>query len=317
MIRTVQSFSTSARLGLVCGAAAAAVAVAAPAMAMPAYEKGDNVTLRDGNAVARFDNSDAALTSLNVDGVEQAKRQQFFYRIGKTGPEHSFDSLKITKMTLSDSNPPLFYGEPKGGKFKKEEKKNARDVQPLANLLNVQYKGKGFTVGITYDLTGGEGAGAAELAETIKVTNTSKCHPLKLHLFEYDHFTLDGSVCHNTASIVGGNTAEQTGPENSSAEVAVNPDPTHYQVGLNHSILNSLKDKKPTTLNDFAGPVTGKAEFAFEWDKCVGQGQSFLLSKVKTVSPAAVPLPPAAWSGLATLAGLGTVAGFRRRVRTA
>jgi hypothetical protein len=65
----------------------------------------------------------------------------------------------------------------------------------------------------------------------------------------------------------------------------------------------------PTTLTGFAGPFTGDATWAFEWDRTLAPNKSLIISKNKQIE--AVPEPTALW-----LLGGGLLgAGLLRRKR--
>ena len=56
--------------------------------------------------------------------------------------------------------------------------------QPLPGLLTATYTGAGFTLAIKYDMTGSDqGSGAADIAETITVKDTS-ASALNIVLFQ-------------------------------------------------------------------------------------------------------------------------------------
>ena len=65
--------------------------------------------------------------------------------------------------------------------------------------------------------------------------------------------------------------------------------PTHYEAGnydVSPNIEDRLNDGDPTTLTDFAGPLTDiDAVWAFQWDKPLGPGDSLVSSKDKLILP--------------------------------
>ena len=262
-------------------AAAAGLAIA------PFANAASPITLSDGNATLTIDpSSTLGADSLVVDGVQELGQQGFFYRVGETGGESSVA--------------PLYQSSSVHG-----------------NVAQLNYAGDGFDLSVVYNLLGGTGSGAAELSETINLTNVSPDAALDMHLFEYSHFTLDDSTTGNNLAITDGNTANQSGPNGSLLNYVEEGATTAlYQADMSPTILSSLEDNSPTTLSDAAGPVAGNAEFAFEYDSSIPASGSYIVSVVQTVTPpqiSAVPLPLAAYSGVAVLAGLGAVGVMRRR----
>ncbi|HTW95540.1 MAG TPA: hypothetical protein VMD30_12135 [Tepidisphaeraceae bacterium] len=237
--------------------------------------------IQNGNAVAQF-NSRGSLVGLVVNNTTEFASQDYWYHVGNTNtPNSLLESLPNTQNFGTD-------------------------------FLQADYTGSGFTVDITYLLTGGVGNSPASLSETLDITNTGQ-GPLSMHFLEFNAFGLDDSLTGNTASITGGNTANQTGPRGTTLTETVTP-PNEYQTDSDAAIIDSLDGGNPTTLNN-DGDLTpaGEPEFAFQWDPSINAGSSFLISKVATITPA-VPLPPAAATGLFTLIGLGLFALVRRKL---
>ena len=261
------------------------ILVAAATVASPGWVKAALVTLQDGGSTVQMDtSSQAGMNSWTVDGINELQQQWFWYRIGD-GSQQSID-------TLSQSVPV---------------------TSPTA--MSVTYSGTGFDISLAALLTGGApGSGTGTISEIITIDNTSDS-PMQMHFFQYNNFTVNGSGANNTLNIAT-NTADQTDPLGNLAEVSVIPDPDHLQADTGSTLLTELNGG-PTTLNDFAGPIVGDPNFAFEWDPTIAGGDTFIISVNKFISTGAtVPLPPAAHSALATLAALGGIA-VRRKMKLA
>ena len=233
--------------------------------------------LTSGNSTATVTNTQAGMYEWIVDRVDQMGQQWFWYRIGST-PERSIDTLALNSTFQ------------------------------LPNLLQLNYSGASFDLGVTYVLTGGLlGSGTSDMAEIISISNTSNS-TLDFHFFQYTDFDLRGHEG-DTVSISGGNTAKQVG-QGIVTETANVPIPSRLEAALWPSTISKLNDGVASNLNNDAGPYTGDATWAFQWDFNLGPGGSFIISKNKHIST--VPLPGTMLllgGGLLGLVGLG----WRRR----
>jgi len=85
----------------------------------------------------------------------------------------------------------------------------------------------------------------------------------------------------DTASIAGGNTATQKGGS-WQVQAVYTGSPTLVQVGLTtapNSILSTVSSATtPAVLTGAAGPVTGDAAWALQWDRTIANDGSMLLS---------------------------------------
>lgn len=231
-------------------------------------------TLTDGNSTAQIDTgSQAGMYSWVVDGVNIMYQQWFWYRIGDT-PEASVDTLGILSESITDPN----------------------------HLQVVFGSATGLQVKIEYLLIGGNvNSNTADIAETIAIHNNGST-ALDLHFFQYSDFDLnrtnlndvvriDPSLRFVTQTPVGG-----AGPVMS--ESVVTPQPSHAEANVFANTRNSLNDQAPTTLSGVLGAGPADVTWAFQWDKVIGAGGTFIISKDKNLAP--VPEP-------ATLALLGGV----------
>jgi len=244
-------------------------------------------TLTDGNSVAEFDLTSAAgLQNWFVDGIDHLQQQWFWYRVGALGQETSIDNLTLSMAKLSDTN-----------------------EDPGMDTLYVKYLGTNVKLELTFLLTGGStGSYMSDIAETIRITNTSTGKTsFDFHFFEFLDFDLNNDGSNDTAEITGSNTAKQTAPAVFYAEEVVTPTPNHHAVSNDGSILASLTDTGATTLDDSVGPVTGDTSFAFEWDWNIAAGKSVVISKDKNI------LPEPATLGLMGLGAAVMVFGRRKK----
>jgi hypothetical protein len=245
--------------------------------ALAAPQAQADVYLTSGSSQVVIDpTSEAGMHSWTVNGTEQMYQQWFWYRVGSTGGESSIDTLSAPVVVTSGTN-----------------------------QVDLTYTGNLMSVLVRYTLTGG--STSADVAETIKITNTSASN-LALHFFQYSDFDLNGTDVRDTAQIYAplNNTVIQSEGTLAVAETVITPRPSHYQVGFYPELILSLTDGDPTTLGDIAGPLgSGDLDWAFQWDVDLPSGESFLISKDKIVN--VVPIPPAAilfGTGLLGLVGL-------------
>ncbi|MCY2928755.1 MAG: PEP-CTERM sorting domain-containing protein [Planctomycetota bacterium] len=214
-------------------------------------------TLTDANSSSLVDTGPAGMTNWTVDGVNQLNRQAFWFRVGAAGGETNIGSLPLVSAS-----------------------------QPIPKYLSTLYQGGSFTVEVMLLLTGGtQGSGTSDVAESIRITNTSTTS-LDFHFFQYCNLHLNGQAVNTSVEIPGSNTATQTQGPATVSETADVPIPSRHEVGLYPNTLNSLMDGSPTTLSNSGGPIgPGDLTWAFQWDRTIAPGGSFLISKDKHVVP--------------------------------
>ena len=284
MMTTNKLTKTFASGSLAIGFLAALGMVSVPARA---------ITLTDGNSTADiFLDSQAGLEDWTVDGTDYMYQEWFWYRIGTAGPEASIDTLTLVNSTLSDV-----------------------DGNGDNESLEANYQGLGFTLDALWTLTGGApGSGISDIAEVVKITNTS-ASTLEFYLFEYTDFDF-GDVADDVGVFDNVNVFRQfdanvTGVISQISIDDLNP---RYQISPYPQLLASLNDGLPTTLSNTpplgtpspAEDVTS----AWQWRFLIAPGDSVIISKDKQVE--AVP-EPGTILGLLAVGGLGLVSRLKRQ----
>lgn len=241
-------------------------------------------TLTDANSVFKVDTSYAP-TQWDVDGVYQLYQQGFWWRIGSTGGE---DRL--------------------GNWFQSA-------VQPLPNILVVNYAHPAFQAQVIYTLSGGSaGSGTSDVAETVRIHANQA---LSFHLFQYADFDLGGTPGDDTLWFPNVNTVRQTdGSGVTLGETVTTPGATRHEGSFYNDLLTRLDNGiNPTTLSDVpaigGGSISGDVVWGYQWDLGLAPGQDFILSKDKHLSE--VPEPATVF--LVGLGLLGVEVARRRRNR--
>lgn len=259
------------------------------------------VSLTDGNASVDINpNSQAGAYNWFVDNMDQLTQQWYWYRVGNTA-EASIDTLSYGGVTTSGNNQAV-----------------------------LSYSGVGFTLQLTYSLLGGSaGSGASDLAEQLRVVNTSG-NALDFHLFLYADFDLGGTAGGDTVSNVtyapfpisapGFNSVIQ---EDATGFTTKFTQQTTFGTFANRAeaeafpnTLNKLNDGSDTSLLNAGasfGPVgPGDMTYAFQWDLNLAAGGSKVIAVDKRISIQVIPEPTTAALGLLGLAALaGTL---RKRI---
>lgn len=240
--------------------------------------------LNDGNSsVSILADSSPGMNGWTVDCIPQLWQQQFFFRVGNTCGESAISSLPLISS-----------------------------LQNSANSLTTLYRQSGqFSIEVSYTLLGGAiGSGASTLGEQIRIVNLSDS-VLNFSFFQFADFDLGGAYENDTVqlgqNLVGlYNSAYQFNGASYFADEVVSPGANYAEVGLSPTILARLTDDNPTTLNGNAGPVTGDATWAFQWDAAIPVGGSFGISLTKSVyvpEPSVLVLVPVAVALLARARG--------------
>ncbi len=155
-----------------------------------------------------------------------------------------------------------------------------------------------------FTLRGGtDGSGRSDLAEQIVIRNLGTS-TLSLSFFQFVDFDLGGDFADDTGEIINGNTVRQSDDDFSISETVVTPQPALFQVD-DQSVLSGLLNDD--AIDDLSGQSSyvGDVAWAFQWDITLEAGQTFIISKDKSI----VPAP----GSLALLAGAGLITARRRR----
>lgn len=240
------------------------------------------VVLTDLNSRVDIDqNSQAGAYNWVVDGTDMLYQQWFWYRIGSTGPEHSIDTISAPVVNQLDPA-----------------------------TVRIGYAGGGVAIDLLYSLFGGAaGSTQSDLGEQIRIRNTGT-NAISFHFFQYSDFDLC-DIGGDTVNVESGSRVVQADGTCSLTETVVLPAANLWEANVYSSTLTSLNNATATTLNGNSVFGPGDATWAYQWDLNLGAGDSFLISKNKSIQP--IPEP-----GTLTLIGIGAgLAGLARRRRKA
>ncbi len=217
------------------------------------------------------------MISWTVDGVQTLYQQWFWFRVGSSGPEQSVDALNLISANV------------------------------VGTGLDMLYGGDGFEVRIQYTLAGGQsGTGTADIGTQITTNNTGMTS-LDYHFFQYADFDLGQNLIDTVA--ISANSSfgywEQR-PVSGNLEVVeiATPGPDYYEANYFANTLVKFYDGSASTLDNTSAAGPGDVTWAFEWDRNIAPGGSFLISKDMMLAPvSAVPEPT-------SITLLGVMGGF-------
>ena len=241
--------------------------------------------ISDANSTATFDTTSGQVNWL-VDGVNQLFVQEFYFRRSTDTQEFRVDStnLSLDGVFTTDTNP-----------F------SDSNVDALSQLYS---DGNGLQIETLFVLRGGtNGSANADLAEQIIIRNTSNSS-MSLSFFQFVDFDLGGDFSDDTGEIVNGNTARQFDNDFSVSETVVTPTPTLFQMSNAVAMAAMFNDGAIDNLDGTAAGV-GDVGWAFQWDITLAAGQSFTITKDKSI----VPAP----GSIMLLGAAGLIANRRRR----
>ncbi len=261
------------------------VLAASAAIASTSLASDPVFTLEDRNSSASFDVNSGQI-SWEVDGVSQLFAQEFYFRRSTDQSERllSADNLSLDGILTTDTNP-----------FR-DDREDA-----IAQLFNDD---NGMQIETIFTLRGGtDGSGRSDLAEQIVIRNLGTS-TLSLSFFQFVDFDLGGDFSDDSGEIINGNTVRQSDDDFSISETVVTPQPALFQVDDQSALSSLLNDD---SIDDLSGQSSyvGDVAWAFQWDITLEAGQTFIISKDKSI----VPAP----GSLALLAGAGLITARRRR----
>lgn len=205
-----------------------------------------------------------------VDGIQTLYDQWFWFRVGSTGGESALSTLPVTVTSP------------------------ASDALDMTFTDNINH----FTVLVEYDLTGGAiGSRTSDIGEIIKITNTGSSN-LNMHFFQYSDFDLNRKTLADYVTIDPTLRFVDQVPAGAGnfllSESIVTPKPNHAEANYFANTLNKLSDGNPTTLDGTLTAGAGDVTWAFQWDKTIAAGSTFIISKDKNLygipEPATVTL---------------------------
>lgn len=276
----------SNRCAAVVAALAVALVVAGPVQATP-------ITLIDDNSSLTLNTTvPSGAFDWIVDGVNQLKRQNFYFRVGNSGPEQSLDTLVQGPSGAFDTN---FSG--------------------TFDTFFVRYFGPDFEIDLTYRLNGGvAGSQTSSIVEQVSITNTGNS-AIDFNLFKYADFDLAGTVLGDTVEFVNVNTIQQWDGL-TRLETVTTPAATRREATFNGSTLAKLMDPtNPDNLSNtpLIGSPLGPSDvvWALQWTKKIDPGGTFNIDIGNSVM-----IPEPSTLALMTIGLFSTVVyGGRRRAR--
>jgi len=273
---------------LLCASLAAAAMLLLPCriMAQVSLVNGDSsatINLTDGTGLDYW--------SVGTDGGQNQLNTQWFYYSVNGGAAQPINAIGL-------SGTPTVTG---------------------GSILDATYANSHIAVGIQYQLLG-SGSSAAQILESISVTNVSSS-AFNLKIFDYANFNLLQSGV-NTISIspdygppptfplLGYNGVTQMSGSTALSETIGSPDANFAEAGAASGVLGDV-----TSGNNLAGPLTagppeGNVAWAFEWSEAVASGNMADVLDDGTLSITPVPEPSTV---AIIMAGLGAFGFFRRR----
>ncbi len=240
---------------------------------------------QNATAVVNTEESDpdgSGMLSWQVDGTEQLFEQWFYLQAGD-GDYQRIDTYGLVGEQGSDTN---------------------AFVDDRLDTVAVRYGGSDLTIDLTLTLRGAApGSGAADVAETVVITNTAQ-EAISISLVQYVDLDLGFDSLADVVELVDGHTVRQVDTAGTSIfEEVVTPGADVIQLALFPDVADlldaglGLEDAR-----DPAGP--DDVAFGLQWDVLLDPGKSFVLSKDKRLEGvSSVPVPAPAVMPLLLAAG--------------
>ncbi|TVQ55569.1 MAG: hypothetical protein EA355_09530 [Rhodobacteraceae bacterium] len=247
--------------------------------------------LEDLNSRLSGDTAGGGVTEWRVNGVNHLFQEWFWIRVDGTSlgdREHRLSSFDILAQQTTDTN---------------------TFTDPRHDNLNVVYNIDGLLrAEVSLSLRGSQCCGS-DLAEQVSIVNTSG-GALSFSFFEYTDFDLGGTSFDTfadfTPTATGGAFRQDDDTGIWRSTTVVTPRPSFWEIAYYATTLGKLDDDMPTTLSNTVSPLlNGDLTWAAQWNVTLNDGQTWLLSKDKLLTP--IPLPAPAFLLLGGLAALGAL----------
>lgn len=241
-------------------------------------------TLTDANSTAVFADltgfgGGAYQNGWEVDGISQLFTQDFIFNFRDGNGSQFLDNFAgAASLFNTNSDPGL-------------------------DTLNVEYANvNGLAVETTFILRGGSAnSGRADLAEIIRLVNNSGS-TMSFSFFQRVDLDLNGDTFDASATIVNANAVQQVDGIFGASETVNTPAPTIGMVGSPSAVSDAIFIFEQLDGTAFAS--NGDLGWAWQWDITLNPGDTFLISKDKSITPA---------PGTLALLGFGGLAASRRR----
>ncbi|MGA2232716.1 MAG: hypothetical protein ABSH22_17595 [Tepidisphaeraceae bacterium] len=276
----------------------AATAVAAAVSALVAVPRQSNAALyqiQSGNSTISLNpfadpsESIAGLYNWTVDGVSQARQQDYWIRVNAGGPASELASLTPIGTPLLE---------------------DLTGNNGAPNYASINYQGTGYTAKATYTLTGDlTGGNFSNLIETIVITNTGSSN-LPVEAVNFNDLNLGNDSDNDSTSITNaGVSIMQTSANGWTAAGTATPTPNEYTTGAYATLLTGFNTGSAVPLADNA-TSSGTDGEAVEYDQTLLSNNSLIFTVVQTITGPTVPEPTSI-----SLLGIGSLILLRPRRR--